>query len=66
MSKVINAAQYPIEKLIKELQDLPPGTTYTENEGAFYGGQTKVENGVLGTAYQLNCDIVLGIEEVAV
>lgn len=67
MPRPINAYEHPIAKLIAELQKLPPGTTYLELEGTFYGGQTVLENGdVLGTAYRLNCDIVLGIEAIAV
>jgi len=56
-----NAAPYPISELIERLQKMPPGTTFRENESAFYGGQAVIDGAQrLGTAYQIDVDVIEG------
>lgn len=54
-----NALKHPISRLIEQLQQLPPNTTYEEigEEAVFYGGQT----GELGTSYKLVFDVCEGL-----
>ncbi len=55
-----NSLKHPIADLIKQLQSLPPGTTfeYHYDENDFYGGE--VPDMELGTSYRLAVDICEG------
>lgn len=53
-----NKLKYPISDLIKDLQKLPVGTTYEEEEGELWGGETDDRD--LGTEYQRKINIVEG------
>lgn len=53
-----NALPGDIAQLIERLQRLPPGTTFEEVEGEFWGGE--VPSDTLGTGYQLRINVVEG------
>jgi hypothetical protein len=58
-----NPAKHPISRLIEQLQQLPPDTTYDEDEPLWYGGQTQIDGKWLGTGYQLRINIIEGIRQ---
>lgn len=61
-NKPANALKYPIEQLIKQLQALPPGTTFEEEEGEYHGGQCVIDGKKLGTGYKRRINIVEGVQ----
>lgn len=56
-----NALEKPISELIEKLKSLPPGTTYREEEGEFYGGQCVINGKNLGTGYLMKISVVEGV-----
>jgi hypothetical protein len=59
-----NALSHSIEKLIEDLKNLPPDTTFEYVDNELHGGQSTVNGKKLGTGHSFKVNIVDGWQDI--